>query len=151
MQIIEKENHVPAWTYISKTYIASDGKEFTSEDACLRYEKQLAIESHPIYTSAIQDVYTFEDEHWGTLYYISSQEDYEYFKETQGIKTEHYFRSDFNECGAGWYIFYSIDGGDYPSYQYLYNYNVYENDVERRWNEYKEDIRIKMEQKNIGK
>lgn len=147
MKIVETEHHIPANTIIIKKCIASDGKEFTSEDACLRHEKHLAIESHPIYTSAIKDVYTFEDEYWGTLYYISSQEDYEYFKETQGIKTEHYFRSDFNEYGAGWYIFYSIDGGDYPSYQYLYNYDVYESDVESRWNEYKKDMRYKMEQR----
>lgn len=149
MKIVEKECQVPAWTYINKTYIALDGKEFTSEDACLRYEKHLEIENHPIYASAIKDVYTFEDEHYVTLYYISNQEDYEYFKETQGIKSNRHFNSDFEKYGAGWYLFYTVDGGctingdDF----FLYNYDAYEKDIELRWNEYKEDIRHKMEQK----
>ena len=152
MKIIEKERSVPAWTYIETMYIASDGKEFTSKDACLRYEKQLEIESHPIYKSSIKDVYTFEDEHYVTLYYISNQEYYEYFKETQGIKNNRHFDSDFEKYGAGWYLFYTVDGGctingdDF----FLYNYDAYEKDIEARWSEYKEDIRLKMKQKRTN-
>lgn len=114
----------------------------------MRHEKQLAIENHPIYTSTIEDVCTFDDENYGTLHYISSQEDYGYFKETQGIKSEFYFHSDFNKYGAGWYLYFVIDGGDYPSDKYLKNYDAYEKDVESRWNEYKKDMRYKMEQKS---
>ena len=146
MKIVKKEHYIPANTVITTVYIASDGKEFTSENDCIAHEKQIEIANHPIYTSAIKNVYTFEDEDWATLFYISSQEDYEYFKETQGIKTERYFHSDFNEYGVGWYIFYVIDGGDYPSYQYLYNYNAYEHEIELRWKKYKKDMRYKMEQ-----
>lgn len=148
MKIVEKECYVPANTIITKTYIAFDGREFTSEDACLRHEKCLEIESHPIYKSAIKNVYTFEDDYHATLYYISNQEDYEYLKETQGIKTERYFDTDFNKYGAGWYLFYIVDGGDYPDDIYLYNYDTYEKDIESRWNEHKKDIRYKMEQKS---
>ena len=151
MKVVEKEHYVPARTYITKTYIASDGEEFTSEDLCLRHEKQIEIESHPIYTSAIKDVYTFEDERCATLYYISNQEDYEYLKETQGIKTERWFDSDFDEYGAGWYLFYTVDGGDYPDDKYLYNYDAYEKDIESRWNEHKKYMRRRMEQKRINK
>lgn len=82
MKIVEKECYVPARTYIDKKYVASDGKEFIHEIDCLEHEKYLAIKSHPIYTTAIKGVDLFEEGYGATLYYLSSQEDYEYFKET---------------------------------------------------------------------
>lgn len=145
MKVVEIEHYVPARTYIDKKYIASDGKEFNFESDCLKYEKQLAIENHPIYNSAVKGVCTFEEDYCASLYYISSQEDYEYFKETQGITTKYYFRSDFEKYGAGWYIFYVVDGGDYPDDKYLYNYDMYEKEIGARWEEYQSDMRERME------
>ena len=147
MKIIAKEHHIPESTYLIKIYIASDGKEFASEDACLRHEKRLEIENHPIYITAIKGAYSFEEGYGATLYYFSSNEDYEYFKETQGIDIYH-FDSDFDEYGVGWYIYWCEDGGDYPDDYYLKNYDAYENDIESRWNEYKQDMRYKIEQKS---
>lgn len=144
MKVIEKECHIPARTYIDKIYVASDGKEFRSESDCSTYEKRLVIESHPIYTSAIVDVYLFEEGYGATLYYLSCQEDYEYFKETQGFKTERYFHSDFNKYGAGWYLCWCESGGDYLDDYYLKNYDAYEKHVELDWEEYKSNMRSKM-------
>ena len=144
MKVIEKERHVPARTYIDKTYVALDGKEFRLESDCSRYEKQLAIESHPIYTSAIKHVDLFGEGHDATLYYLSSQEDYEFFKETQGFKTEHYFHSNYNKYGAGWYLYWCESGGDYPDDYYLENYDAYEKCIESDWEEYKSNMRSKM-------
>ena len=59
MKVVEKECYVPAKTYIDKTYVASDGKEFRLESDCLRYEKQLAIDNHPMYKTAIRNIDTF--------------------------------------------------------------------------------------------
>ena len=143
MKVVEKECHVPARTYIDKKYVASDGREFIFESNCLRYEKQLAIESHPIYTTAIKDAETFWDSYRATLYYISNKEDYDYFKETQGIdvENEYYFDSNFNKYGAGWYLYHIEDGGDYPDYKYLRNYDAYEKMIESELAEYKSRMR----------
>ena len=144
MKVVEKECHVPARTYIDKKYVASDGKEFIFESDCLRYEKRLEIESHPIYTTAIRRVCLFEEGYGATLYYLSSKEDYEFFIETQGFDRKYYFRSDFDEYGAGWYIYWCEDGGDYPDDHYLKNYDAYEKRIETDWEEYKYDMRSRM-------
>lgn len=144
MQVIEKECHVPARTYIDKKYVASDGKEFIFESDCLKYEKQLEIEKHPVYTSAIRRVCLFEEGYGATLYYLSSQEDYEFFIETQGFDKKYYFQSDFDEYGAGWYLYWCEDGGDYPDDHYLKNYDAYEKQIESDWEEYKSDMRSRM-------
>lgn len=143
MKVVEKECYVPARTYIDKKYVASDGKEFTFESDCLRYEKQLKIESHPIYASAIKHVYLFEEGCYATLYYLSSQEDYEFFVETQDFN-KYYFDSDFDEYGSGWYLCWCEDGGDYPDNHYLQNYNAYEKRIDLCWQKYKSDIRSMM-------
>jgi hypothetical protein len=144
MKVVEKECYVPARTYIDKKYVASDGKEFIFESDCIEHEKYLAIKSHPIYTTAIKNVDLFEEGYGATLYYLSSQEDYEYFKETQGFKTEHYFYSNFNKYGAGWYLYWSECGGDYPDNYYLKNYDAYEKRIESDWEEYKSYMRNRM-------
>lgn len=144
MKVVEKECHVPARTYIDKKYVASDGKEFIFESDCLRYEKQLEIEKHPVYTSAIRRVCLFEEGYGATLYYLSSQEDYDFFIETQGFDKKYYFWSDFDEYGAGWYLYWCEDGGDYPDDHYLKNYDAYEKQVESDWEEYKSDMRSRM-------
>ena len=143
MKVVEKECHVPARTYIDKKYVASDGREFIFESDCLRYEKQLEIERHPIYATAIKDAETFYDSYRATLYYISSKEDYDFFKETQGIdvEKEYYFDSNFNKYSAGWYLYHIEDGGDYPDYKYLWNYDAYEKMIESELEEYKSRMR----------
>lgn len=145
MKVVEKECYVPARTYIDKTYIASDGKEFRFESDCLIYEQRLAIESHPIYTTAIKDVCLFRSGHHATLYYLSSKEDYEFFIETQGFDRRYYFHSDFDEHGSGWYIYWLEDGGECPDYRYLKNYDVYEKRIESNWEKYKSDMRSRMD------
>lgn len=144
MRVVEKECYVPARTYIDKKYVASDGKEFIFESDCLRYEKQLEIEKHPVYTSAIRHVCLFEEGYGATLYYLSNQEDYEFFIETQGFDEKYYLQSDFDEYGAGWYLYWCEDGGDYLDDHYLKNYNAYEKRIESDWEEYKSDMRSRM-------
>jgi hypothetical protein len=145
MKVVEKECYVPARTYIDKKYVASDGKEFIFESDCLKHEKRLEIESHPIYTSAIRHVWLFEEGYGATLYYLSNQEDYEFFIETQGFDKKYYFHSDFDKYGAGWYLYWYEDGGDYPDDHYLKNYDAYEKQMDSDWEEYKADMRSKMD------
>lgn len=143
MKVIEKECHVPAKTYIDKTYVAFDGTEFCQEKDCLKYENTLKIKNHPIYTTAIRDVDKFYDGNVAALYYISSKDDYDFFKESQDIdvEKEHYFISDFNKYGAGWYLYYIEDECYGPDYKYLKNYDAYEKMLESELEEYKTRMR----------
>lgn len=144
MKVVEKECYIPAKTYIDKKYVALDGKEFNFESDCLRYEKQLEIEKHSIFTSAISGVYLFEEGYGATLFYFSGQEDYEFFVKTQGFDKEYYFQSDFDEYGAGWYLYWCEDGGDSSDDHYLKNYDAYEKQIESNWEEYKSEMRSRM-------
>lgn len=144
MKIVEEEHYIPARTYIDKKYVASDGRRFISESDCLRYEKQVEIEKHPIYATAIKGVCLFEEGYGATLYYISSQEDYEFFIETQGFDGKYYFYSDFDEYGAGWYLYWCEDGGDCPDDYYLNYYDAYEKQIDSDWEEYKSNMRSRM-------
>lgn len=149
MKVIEKEVCIPAKTYVDRTYIATDRTEFSTKQSCLDYEKRLAIQSHPVYASCIKDIIDFTGDWEGRLYYISSLEDHDFFMKTQGFN-EFYFNSDFNQHGAGWYIFYIVDGGDYDDVAYLENYNVYINKVESSLQYYKKNIEKKIKQKHRG-
>lgn len=144
MKVVEKECHVPAKTFIQKTYIASDGKEFHLESECLNYEKRLAIQNHLIYKSAVERADTFYEGYGAKLFYLSSKEDFEFFKETQGFTTKYYFHSNFDEYGPGWYIYWAEHGGDYPDDHYLKNYNVYIKDIEEYLEEYKLNLHNAM-------
>ena len=48
-----------------------------------------------------------------------SEKEYNEFNKTQKIT------SDFDKYGAGWYLFYYIDGGDYLNFYHLINYETY--------------------------
>lgn len=143
MKVIEKECYIPAKTYIDKTYVALDGKVFSQESDCLRYEKQLEIDKHRVFASAINNAYLFDEGYGAILYYFSDQEDYNFFVETKNIP-KIYFHSDFNEHGVGWYLFWCEDGGDYADDYYLKNYDAYEKEIDSDWEEYKSDMRKRM-------
>lgn len=141
MKIVEEQKFVPAKSYIVKKYIASDGEEFNFENECLVYENNLRVMSHPVFSSCIKDVNTFYEEIPAILYYISSQEDFEFLV---GEKRLHYLTSDFNEHGAGWYIYYSESGGDYPDSNYLYNLISFVEKLESEVKEWKSNIFKKL-------
>ena len=85
MKVVEKERYIPARTYIDKTYVALDGKVFNQESDCLRYEKQLETEKHPVFASAINNAYVYDDGRSAVLYYFSSQEDYDFFIKAKNL------------------------------------------------------------------
>ena len=45
MKVVTEEHYIPERRYTTTKYIASDGKEFSTEEACLIHEKQLEIEN----------------------------------------------------------------------------------------------------------
>lgn len=142
MKIVSQEKHIPAQSYTITKYIASDGKEFDNQRSCENYERRLEIMKHPVIANRIEGLFTFDDEYNATLYYISSEEDYN-FLTTYWISSAN-TTSDFYEYGPGWYLFYYIDGGDGPDFHHFLNYNQYEKEMEERWEKWKLSIRSKI-------
>lgn len=155
MRIEEKEVIIPAKTYIERKYIASDGTEFVSENSCLSYEKNLEIKKHPVYASAIENIYTFDEEYRATLYYFSNEEDYKFFLNSKNLKENkvdmyncrHNLVSDFEDYGAGWYICWNYSWGDYSDTYYIRNHNNYINEFEKEWQCYKDSLKKVISEK----
>lgn len=140
MKVVTEEKYIPAKTYITTKYIASDGKEFQNEDDCLKHERYLEINEHPVFKSKIETVGIFDDEHRGCLYYLRNEEDYDFLINHSGFSQGDYIDSNFKEYGEGWYLFWCENGGDYYDHYCIYNYNAYEKEIEDSWEKYKETI-----------
>lgn len=136
MKVITEEHYIPEKRYTTTKYIASDGRDFTSESACLAHEKQLEILNHPVVRSAVLGVTTFGNDNSATMYFISSEADYDFmFKNVIGVGKYSRFYSDFDVYGPGWYLYWCESGGDYDDYHNLVNYNAYVEEIE-------DDIRL---------
>ena len=92
MKVIKEEKYIPAKTYTETKYIASDGREFFNEKDCMRYEEHLEVLKHPVFATSIE-TYTYDDGYDAKLYYISSEEDYDFLIANTGIAL--YKDSDF--------------------------------------------------------
>ena len=72
---------IPEHVVTTVKYIAFDGQEFAFKDQCEAHEKQLLreaeIESHPVIKTA-REVELYPDMNSATLYYIPSDEEYEF-------------------------------------------------------------------------
>ena len=136
MKVITEEHYIPEKRYTTTKYVASDGRDFTSEKACLDHEKYLEIQSHPVIRNAVLDVTTFDGEHAANLYFISNEADYDFIlKNVIGIgKYTHYY-GDYETYGPGWYLYWNESMGDYGDYHNLVNYNAYVEEIE-------DDIRL---------
>lgn len=144
MKVIENKVEIPAKVYTEKVYVAEDGKEFDNKDACERYEYLIKVNKHPVFKSAIETS-TYPDFYFANLYYISSKDDYEFFVNVKGFPSgSPYFKSDYMKYGNGWYIYYVLDGGDYADEYFLLNLNNYITEVEKEFNEWKEEINGKI-------
>lgn len=134
MKKIQKEKVIPPQPekkIIETVYVASDGKEFRFLSECARYEKQLEVQNHPVFKSKIAGVDTFFDGYSAALYYLRSQEDYEFLcahTEMRFLEANHWE----DGFGPGWYLFYTIDGGDYADDHYLYKLDEYERCIKRQ-------------------
>ncbi len=130
MKVIQIEEVIPPQPEKKVTrsyYVASDGKEFLFKSGCELYEKQLEVKNHPVFKSCI-GVHTFWDDDLAKLYYFRDQEDYEFWSDNIGVL---YFDVNHweNDFGPGWYLFYTIDGGDWEDSHYLYKLDEYERGI----------------------
>lgn len=143
MKKVEETVHVPVKTYVRTKYVASDGEEFWNENQCLRHEHKLKIDNHPVFKTRIPNVEIFNTDYTGTLYHLSCEDDYNFFVETMEIR-DNYLNSDFFKYGAGWYLYWFVDGDYYSDEYNFYNYNNYANEVRSELAKWEEDMRNKM-------
>lgn len=146
MQVVEREKIIPPKPEIvikQTVYIASDGREFINEVDCKRYERDLEVKKHPVFASCITGVRTFYDDYNATLYYFGSQQDYEFWLAHAGAY--YLVVNQWNEgYGCGWYLFYSVDGGDYHDSDYLYKLDEYYRGINRELEEWRNGIMCKL-------
>lgn len=144
MKIETKIIEIPATTYQQTIYYANDGKEFHDEITCKRYEAILQINNHPVFKNSIETE-TYFSNHYAILYYLSSQEDYEFFLYAKGLsKNTPCFRDEYKEYGPGWYIYWEVDGGDGPDFIRLRNLNNYVAEEEKEFKDWKDNIYNKI-------
>ena len=146
MKVVTEEHYVPERRYTTTKYIALDGKEFSTEEDCLRYEKYLEIENHPVFKNSIRDILTFDDEYRGNLYYLSNEDDYDFLVKNLGLRHNDSINSDFYDYGQGWYLYWCENWGDYPDHHCIRNYNAYVEEIETDLKEWKEEIQNKINQ-----
>lgn len=141
MTVIQRERVIPpkpAHTVTDTIYVASDGKEFRFRSDCERYEKRLMVESHPVFKSGIS-ARTFYDDIYADLYFIRSEEDYQFF--VHNIGTVYLSHESWQDgAGPGWYLFYMEDGGDYADTHYFYKLEEYEKYFRDMLDEWSSDI-----------
>ena len=126
MNIITEERIVPERRYTETKYKAIDGKEFTTEADCLKHEQYLERIQHPVIKSHISNVMTFNDEHEASLYYLSSEEDFNFLIDCMGFSRRDYIDDNFAQHGAGWYLFFCDSSDDYYGDSYcIYNLDAY--------------------------
>ena len=143
MKIVTEEHYVPERRYTTTKYIASDGREFTTEDGCLEHEKKLEIKNHPVFKNCIIDILTFDDRR-GHLYYLSNEDDYKFLTKNLGFRRNDGIYSDFYDYGEGWYLYWCEDGGDCWDHHNIRNYNAYVKEIETELKEWKENIQNKI-------
>jgi hypothetical protein len=148
MKLVENHETIPAQPERVVTHyrwVAFDGKEFNSKLACERYEKRLQVEQHPVFASKIHYVPIDMEGHYGALYNLTSQEDYDFFKQNVGVLR--WYLDEWDQYGPGWYLHYCENGGD-VDYDCLYHYDEFEQERIKAIEEFCESIKFVREQIN---
>lgn len=147
MKVVTEEHYIPEKRYTITKYIASDGQEFTTEDGCLKHEEYIEVKNHPVFKNCILNISTFDGEHSGNLYYLSSEDDYNFFIKNIGLRRNDGINSDFYDYGQGWYLYWLEDNwNDYRGHHYVRNYDAYVKEIEVDLKEWKEEIQNKINQ-----
>lgn len=86
-------------------YIASDGSHFYNKEQCEKHELQCAKDKNPVWKYRIEDT-TNPDNFSATLFYITSQEDYDFALATKYCLRQFASKKNdtFDKCGEGWYM-----------------------------------------------
>lgn len=122
---IVPEKIIPQTSRTEEIYIADDGtvfKGYGAEKKCKKYEKILALKEK-IKDIPRKTTYGL-DEDWSEKdsFYIKTKEQYdnvlECLKEEKSFDVSYRYATDVFK-GEDWYMFWSVDGGDYRDSYYI--------------------------------
>ena len=140
MHVVERKRVIPAQTFIEKIWVASDGNEFTAEDACIKHEKWLQARSVPVFTSRIENVRDFYNDYVNTLFFIQSQDDYDFVLNLKSVKTLAAESDLFDDYGPGWYMHHWEDDGSIYGVDYINNLAKYVSHIDKDFKQWRRDI-----------
>lgn len=145
MREVVRVKKIPEHEVTERWYIASDGREFLSEKQCKKWEKWLSLQEEYVFKTCVTDVHTRDDEA-AILYHIRDAVDYQIlmssFTESQKVQLSH--DRQWENYGPGWYMYFTVDGGDGPDLYYLWNWNNYLKETEEEFNKWKDELNEKM-------
>ena len=126
-------------------YIAKDGKEFSRQDECLRYEYSLDTDKPQVVATAIHSLHSFEGDSPAIIYHIDSEEDWNYLF--------NYVWERHLCTGLSWnkyrgpqdYIAIENDGGDYHETYTVYPLEEYLEDIIEEAHSYEQKIRCAID------
>ena len=84
------------------------------------------------------------DDEAAILYKIRNNEDHQVLMSTFSDRQKRNFSDEYMKYGPGWYIYFSIDGGDGPDFYHLWQYDAYLKEHENDFNRWKEEMASKM-------
>lgn len=142
---------VPAHEIVITRYIASDNTAFRTEAQCKEYEEWLSYSDNPVAANKISGVSMYDEyDTTAYLYYLRNKADYDFLTQKYLKVSIRHTDSDFDEYGAGWYIYHEDRGDSNDSY--IWNYNNYIKNLQDEFNRWKEiiDLEIKAKEKKEG-
>lgn len=142
---------VPAHTEEKVFYIASDNAAFNSESACKKHEIALERENNPVWQNRIENVYDFSGNYRTTLFFISSQEDYDFLVRTMEVHNLDEYSDGFETNGRGWYMHWWSGNGSLYGTDYIQKLDNYIASVSKEWDEWRMDVTMKINDKVFGK
>lgn len=112
MEVLEEVKIIPEHEIKLIHYVAFDGKCFSSSEECQCYETwrkyYLDKQSLPVFRRS-RDTIIYPDELPATMYYISSDRDYDdLMNYVNGVKIQ----DDYPKFGPGFYLYVEESGGD---------------------------------------
>ena len=147
MRVETRDVVVPEHKTYERVYIASDGKEFNSEEACERHEFLVWRDSSPIWQRRIENVYDFTGSERMTLFYVDSQDDYDFIIRAVESKNLSKYSDKFSEYGRGWYMYWwSNDGTSYGT-DYIQKLDNYIATLSRDLDDWKMNVTMKISEK----
>lgn len=140
MKTVQTEVIIPEQRAIKTQYVAEDGRTFDFEEQCIDYEKRLAIQGNPVYRSGIPNVQDFKTGAYYNMYYIRSQEDYDFLMDMESFHPGVCEADQFSTFGAGWYMHRWTTGRGTHGVNYIVNLDNYIAQMDKEWTNWKLNV-----------
>ena len=134
MKVIQEQKTFSR-VYTVKRYQDVDGTVFEDEQGCLAHDFQVLSNriKPPVSAGYVQSLY--DDCYPAELILLETREDYDYVVAQRRFKAGQ-LDTDFFDCGEGWYLCWTEDGGDCADSHYIKNYNCYLEEAKKNLDEW---------------